>query len=211
MAGTLTPKKTAAILAAVTAGEPVRRVLRKHNVSSWKWYTALDADEALAERYARAKTAGLDRWAEEMIEIADESRIGEKRKTTRIRVDTGDTLTRCGCSPEQKAAADWHGLSGAACPNPAAIEDKSVPLDEVTTGDMVERSKLMIDTRKWLLAKLMPKKYGDRTVLAGDPDAPIKTEAVTVDLNSLSIEERRAYLELHKKLHDGAKRDPIQT
>lgn len=29
------------------------------------------------------------------------------------------------------------------------------------TGDMVDRSRLAIDARKWLLAKLAPKKYGD--------------------------------------------------
>lgn len=29
------------------------------------------------------------------------------------------------------------------------------------TGDMVERSKLQVDARKWLLAKLAPTKYGD--------------------------------------------------
>lgn len=31
-----------------------------------------------------------------------------------------------------------------------------------TEGDMVERAKLQIDSRKWLLSKLMPKKYGDK-------------------------------------------------
>jgi hypothetical protein len=36
---------------------------------------------------------------------------------------------------------------------------------EVTTGDMVERSKLQIDARKWVLSKLLPKKYGDRLEL----------------------------------------------
>lgn len=29
-------------------------------------------------------------------------------------------------------------------------------------GENIQRSKLRIDTRKWLLAKLAPKKYGDR-------------------------------------------------
>ena len=38
--------------------------------------------------------------------------------------------------------------------------------------------KMQIDTRLKLLAKWNPKKYGDKTVLAGDPDAPL---AVTVD------------------------------
>jgi hypothetical protein len=35
---------------------------------------------------------------------------------------------------------------------------------EVTTGDMVDRSRLMVDTRKWLLSKMFPKKYGDKVV-----------------------------------------------
>lgn len=33
---------------------------------------------------------------------------------------------------------------------------------ETTVGDNVERSRLKVDTRKWLLSKLMPKMYGDR-------------------------------------------------
>lgn len=33
---------------------------------------------------------------------------------------------------------------------------------ETTTGDMVERSKLRVDARKWVAARLLPKKYGDR-------------------------------------------------
>ena len=33
---------------------------------------------------------------------------------------------------------------------------------EVTTGDMVDRAKLQVDTRKWALARMMPRKYGDR-------------------------------------------------
>lgn len=33
---------------------------------------------------------------------------------------------------------------------------------EITTGDMVEHRKLRISTRQWMLARLLPKKYGDR-------------------------------------------------
>lgn len=36
---------------------------------------------------------------------------------------------------------------------------------ERTTGDMVERSKLQIDARKWYAGKLQPKKYGERVSL----------------------------------------------
>ncbi len=35
---------------------------------------------------------------------------------------------------------------------------------ERQTGDMVERSKLMIDARKWYAGKLQPK-YGERVAL----------------------------------------------
>lgn len=36
---------------------------------------------------------------------------------------------------------------------------------ERQTGDMVERSRLMIDARKWYAGKLQPKKYGERVAL----------------------------------------------
>jgi hypothetical protein len=35
----------------------------------------------------------------------------------------------------------------------------------IETGDMVERSRLQIESRKWLLAKLAPKKYGEKLEL----------------------------------------------
>jgi hypothetical protein len=33
---------------------------------------------------------------------------------------------------------------------------------EITTGDNVDRTRLQIDTRKWLLSKMLPKIYGDK-------------------------------------------------
>lgn len=33
---------------------------------------------------------------------------------------------------------------------------------ETTTGDMVEHRRLQVDARKWYLAKLAPKRYGDK-------------------------------------------------
>jgi hypothetical protein len=32
---------------------------------------------------------------------------------------------------------------------------------EVTEGDMIEHRRLQVEARKWLLSKLVPKKYGD--------------------------------------------------
>lgn len=40
-------------------------------------------------------------------------------------------------------------------------------------GEHVQRSKLRVDTRLKLLAKWNPRKYGDRTTLAGDPEQPL--------------------------------------
>ena len=39
---------------------------------------------------------------------------------------------------------------------------------EVTIGDQVERTRLQIDTRKWLLAKLKPKVYGEKLQVDGE-------------------------------------------
>lgn len=33
---------------------------------------------------------------------------------------------------------------------------------EITEGDMIEHRRLQVDTRKWMLAKMLPKVYGDR-------------------------------------------------
>lgn len=40
-------------------------------------------------------------------------------------------------------------------------------------GEAVARSRLRVDTRKWVAGKLAPKKYGDKQTIAGDPDAPL--------------------------------------
>jgi hypothetical protein len=33
---------------------------------------------------------------------------------------------------------------------------------EITKGDMIERARLQVDARKWVLARMNPKKYGER-------------------------------------------------
>jgi len=47
---------------------------------------------------------------------------------------------------------------------------------ERTNNDVIQRSRLMVDARKWYLSKLNPKKYGDKieTTLEGG-DKPIQT------------------------------------
>ena len=50
---------------------------------------------------------------------------------------------------------------------------------EVMDGEWVARSKLRVDTRLRMAGKLAPKKYGDRTIHAGDDKAPIMVADVT--------------------------------
>ena len=57
------------------------------------------------------------------------------------------------------------------------------------TRDAVAKARLQIDTRKWHLCHLDPKKYGQRTVLAGDADNPlafVDADAATVRSKLLS-------------------------
>jgi hypothetical protein len=46
-----------------------------------------------------------------------------------------------------------------------------------TDHDVIARSKLRVDARKWMAGKLRPKKYGDKLELSGDPDRPLQTVA----------------------------------
>lgn len=55
-----------------------------------------------------------------------------------------------------------------------------------------EDKRIMVDARKWLLAKRQPKKYGDRQALehSGPNGTPIKTET-RIDVGTLSDDELR--------------------
>jgi len=52
--------------------------------------------------------------------------------------------------------------------------------DEVTRGDMIEHRRLQVDTRKWYLAKLAPKRYGERLAheISGPNGGPVVLDDV---------------------------------
>lgn len=54
--------------------------------------------------------------------------------------------------------------------------------EEVVILDQVERTRVQIDARKWLLSKLDPKKYGDKVeqFISGPEGGPIQA-AITVE------------------------------
>jgi hypothetical protein len=101
----------------------------------------LAEDAAFADQYARAKEAGIEAMAEEVLDISDNA--------------TNDWMERHG-----QDDAGWQA-----------------------NGEHIQRSRLRVDSRKWLLSKLAPKKYGDRTTLAGDPENPLQVHG-TLSLSS---------------------------
>jgi hypothetical protein len=42
----------------------------------------------------------------------------------------------------------------------------------------VQKHRLQVDSRKWLLSKLAPKKFGDKLELTGDPDRPLAIQKI---------------------------------
>lgn len=59
---------------------------------------------------------------------------------------------------------------------------------ETTEADMIEHRRLQVDTRKWMLSKMLPKLYGDKIAVdhggkVGFDNAPI--EELTTALNDL--------------------------
>jgi transcriptional regulator with XRE-family HTH domain len=68
------------------------------------------------------------------------------------------------------------------------IADEIAPVDtlgHVDTG-WVQQQRLRSDNRKWLLSKVLPKKYGDRVeaTITGDPNAPLLTRIELVAVPS---------------------------
>jgi hypothetical protein len=55
---------------------------------------------------------------------------------------------------------------------------------ETTEGDMIEHRRLQVDARKWMLAKMLPKKYGDKVTqeLTGPNGGPIQVTDISITL-----------------------------
>ena len=65
---------------------------------------------------------------------------------------------------------------------------------EMENKEVTNRSKLRVETRKWIASKLKPKKYGDKLEI----DA--KVQNTNIDLSNLSDEELTQLLDLQEKV-----------
>lgn len=77
--------------------------------------------------------------------------------------------------------------------------------DEATVEDR-EVVKLRIWARQWRAGKLAPRKYGDKAQIehSGPNGGPIQTQAVTIDLTGLELDELEAMQALLQKINKGA-------
>jgi len=132
-----TPELGVLIAGRIAAGETLRQVCRdpampdKSTVLRW---VALHTE--FQEAYALARELLLEHWADEIVDIADET------------------------------SRDWTARQL----GEAAIE--------VANHEVINRSRLRIDTRKWLMSKLAPKKYGDKVALTNGDGGPIVVKIV---------------------------------
>jgi hypothetical protein len=96
---------------------------------------------------------------------------------TDLRTDIPIACTLHQCTTADDSSADWIESEGGG---------------KVLNSVHVNRARLMIDTRKWLLSKMLPKIYGDHLTVAGDPDQPVQHIVHQIDWASLSDQEIEA-------------------
>ena len=128
---TFTQKVADAICAELAEGKSLRKICEQADMppESTVRLWAMDDAEGFAAQYARARSIGYERLADEILTISDDG--------------LNDTYTD---------------------------ENGNVRTDQ----DVIGRSMLRVDSRKWMLAKMLPKVYGDKVTHQGDDDKPIR-------------------------------------
>ena len=54
---------------------------------------------------------------------------------------------------------------------------------EISTGDMLGHRRLKVDSLKWVLSKMNPKKYGDKTdITSGGEKLPTSPQAIQIEI-----------------------------
>ena len=128
-----TPELAAIICKRISDGESLRTICLSDEIPSITSVMRWLGDESRAdfrEQYACAREAQADKYAEEIIQIADD------------------------------------GL------NDSYVDEEG---NKRTDQDVIARSRLRVDARKWYASKLAPKKYGDKVenTLQGPNGGPI--------------------------------------
>jgi len=69
------------------------------------------------------------------------------------------------------------------------IDERGRP---VIAHDVINRDRLRVDTRKWLMSRMNPRKWGDKVQVGGDEDNPLK---IALQQAAGSLEDKLAKLE----------------
>jgi hypothetical protein len=122
------------VLKRISEGETLRSLAFELKFNRGDWHRMQVEDEGFHSRYARAREAQIEAWADEILADADDSH----RDTM--------TLTRRDGTAYEAPDNEW-----------------------------INRSRLRVDTRKWLMSKLAPKKFSDKLALTGaDGSGPVE-------------------------------------
>jgi len=115
------------------------------------------------------KKIGLDKKSFMLMIEKDTSLLHQYTRATEARADLiAERMVR---NSHNRANDFYTDSEGNLKPNPVAVQ----------------RDRLILDTDKWLLSKLMPKKYGDRLTLEGEVkgSAPLTIENINMILNEI--------------------------
>ena len=62
-----------------------------------------------------------------------------------------------------------------------ALSDEILEIADNAVGEDVQAARLRVDARKWIMSKIAPKRFGDKLIHSGDPDAPLVVEKLVVE------------------------------
>lgn len=146
-----TPELAERICLRLAQGDSLRAICRDDDVptKSTVLLWVVDDREGFSDQYARARQAQALDYADELLEIADESnRDTYKDEDGKIRTD----------------------------------------------HEAIQRSKLRVDTRKWVISRILRKVYGDSVALTGADGEGLFSPKPTSDVPDDEVARRAAIL-----------------
>lgn len=151
-----TQKLADEICALLAEGRSLRTICLADNMpdkrSVFRW---LRTNDEFCHQYARAKEESADALTEDMLDISDNS--------------VNDYLITLADAIREKPSSEW-------------TEEDIKVLAIKAAPEQIQRSRLRVDTRKWIASKLKPKKYGESSQIAltGKDGGPIETKALQI-------------------------------
>ncbi len=88
---------------------------------------------------------------------------------------------RYACAREVRAEKIFEEILDIADDSSQDVERVDEYGNRIMNSEFVQRSRVRIDARKWMLAKMHPRVYGDSVKLTGDSDNPIQSK-LTIEI-----------------------------